>query len=92
MTATPLARSTRLRSAEHPAEHARQGASTVAFYPDGTKLIVTERPTNLIDVFSAGADGTLSDPMFSKSVGGEPFGATFSPRTLPQSKCPVGAD
>ena len=54
------------------------GASTAVFSPDGTKLIVTERLTNRIDVFSVDPDGSLSDPVFNASAGTDPFGATFS--------------
>lgn len=53
--------------------------STIAFSPDGSKLIVTERQTNKIDVFSVAEDGSLTNPVVDTSEGIEPFGATFAP-------------
>jgi 6-phosphogluconolactonase len=53
--------------------------STIAFSPDGSKLIVTERQTNKIDVFSVSRDGSLTNPVVNTSEGEEPFGATFAP-------------
>jgi 6-phosphogluconolactonase len=53
--------------------------STIAFSPDGSKLIVTERQTNKIDVFSVAGDGSLTNPVVDTSEGIEPFGATFAP-------------
>lgn len=53
--------------------------STITFSPDGSKLIVTERQTNKIDVFSVSRDGSLTNPTVNTSEGVEPFGATFAP-------------
>jgi 6-phosphogluconolactonase len=53
--------------------------STIAFSPDGSKLIVTERQTNKVDVFSVSGDGSLTNPVVNTSEGVEPFGATFAP-------------
>jgi 6-phosphogluconolactonase len=53
--------------------------STVAFSPDGSKLIVTERQTSKIDVFTVDADGSLSNPVVNAAQGVEPFGAAFAP-------------
>ena len=53
--------------------------ATIAFSPDGTKLIVTERQTSNIDVFSVASDGSLSDPAVTAAQGIEPFGAAFAP-------------
>ena len=55
------------------------GASTAAFTPDGSKLIVTERVANKIDVFTVNSDGSLTNPTFNDSQGIEPFGAQFTP-------------
>lgn len=52
---------------------------TIAFSPDGTKLIVTERQTSKIDVFSVAPDGSLTNPVANAAQGIEPFGASFSP-------------
>jgi 6-phosphogluconolactonase (cycloisomerase 2 family) len=51
----------------------------IAFSPDGGKLIVTERQTSKIDVFSVAADGSLTSPMANAAQGVEPFGASFTP-------------
>jgi 6-phosphogluconolactonase (cycloisomerase 2 family) len=52
---------------------------TIAFSPDGSKLIVTERQTSKIDVFSVASDGSLSNPVVNGDQGVEPFGASFAP-------------
>ena len=54
------------------------GVSTVAFTPDGSKLVVTERLTNKIDVFTVNGDGSLSNPVSNNSAGVEPFGIEFN--------------
>ena len=51
----------------------------IAFSPDGTKLIVTERQTSKIDVFTVAANGSLSNPVVNTAQGIEPFGAAFAP-------------
>jgi 6-phosphogluconolactonase (cycloisomerase 2 family) len=52
---------------------------TIAFSPDGSKLIVTERQTNNIDVFSVASDGSLTNGVVTAAQGVEPFGAAFAP-------------
>jgi 6-phosphogluconolactonase len=52
--------------------------ATVKFSPDGKKLVVTERVTNQIDVYSVSEDGYLHDPVFNTSLKLEPFGFTFT--------------
>jgi 6-phosphogluconolactonase (cycloisomerase 2 family) len=51
----------------------------IAFSPDGSKLIVTERQTNKIDVFSVAQDGSLTNAVVNAAEGVEPFGASFTP-------------
>jgi len=51
----------------------------IAFSPDGTKVIVTERQTSNIDVFSVAADGSLTNATVTASGGVESFGARFAP-------------
>ncbi len=51
----------------------------IAFSPDGSKLIVTERQTSNIDVFTVAADGSLTNPVVTAAQGVEPFGAAFAP-------------
>jgi 6-phosphogluconolactonase len=55
------------------------GAASIAFSPDGSHLIVTERTSNLIDVFTVFPDGTLSAITENPSVGPGAFAATFAP-------------
>jgi 6-phosphogluconolactonase len=50
----------------------------VAISPDGAKVIVTERQTSKIDVFSVAADGAITGPVANAAQGMEPFGAHFS--------------
>jgi 6-phosphogluconolactonase (cycloisomerase 2 family) len=52
--------------------------STIAFSPDGYKLVLSERQTNKIDIFSVQPDGTLANPVFNTAVGNEPFGLQFT--------------
>jgi 6-phosphogluconolactonase (cycloisomerase 2 family) len=51
----------------------------VSFTPDGSHLLVTEKGTDLIDVFAVNGDGTTSGPIPKKSVAHTPFGFTFGP-------------
>jgi 6-phosphogluconolactonase len=52
---------------------------SVAFSPDGHWLAVTEEATPAIDIFSVGADGTLSQATINKDVGAGTFSASFAP-------------
>src|SRR6266576_4772643 len=56
------------------------GPAQVAFSPDGRSLIVTEKNTNLIDVYSVGRNGVASGPASVASAGATPFGFAFGPR------------
>ncbi|MGH2731469.1 MAG: lactonase family protein, partial [Actinomycetota bacterium] len=49
----------------------------VAFDPSGDLLVVTEKGTNVIDVFPVGDDGRPGDPVRNESSGEVPFGFTF---------------
>lgn len=53
------------------------GPSQIQFTPDGTRLIVTERQTNIIDVFPVDAYGRVGEPVRNQSAGLAPFTATF---------------
>ena len=44
---------------------------------NGRIIVVTERNTNLLSIFTMQADGSLNDPIFSNSSGTGPFGAVF---------------
>lgn len=54
-------------------------AGSVAFSPDGHFLAVTEKATNLIDVFEVLADGTLSSMRTNESAGPGAFAVGFAP-------------
>ncbi len=56
-----------------------RNASSLAFSPDGRFLVVTERLTNLLDVFPVQSDGTLGTVVENTSAGTVPFAATFAP-------------
>jgi 6-phosphogluconolactonase len=55
------------------------GPGAVAFSPDGKYLLVTERATPSIDVFSVLPDGLLSSLTVNKNVGAGTFAVTFDP-------------
>lgn len=67
-----------IRNSKQPLSTLDTEPSTIAFSPDGSRLIVTERQTNKIDVFSVATDGSLTNPVVDTSEGIEPFGATFA--------------
>jgi 6-phosphogluconolactonase len=54
-------------------------SGAVSFSPDGHYLLVTEKATNTIDVFSVLSDGTLSPITVNTDVGPGTFSATFTP-------------
>lgn len=51
----------------------------VEFTPEGRKLVVTEKNTNLIDVFTVRSSGRLGPPNVQASEGETPFGFAFDP-------------
>lgn len=55
------------------------GAASVSFSPDGKFLAVTERLTNLVDVFAVQSDGTLGTIVKNPSVGPGAFAVKFAP-------------
>jgi 6-phosphogluconolactonase (cycloisomerase 2 family) len=69
----PIAGATRALSTAHP------NPAQVQISPDGSQLVVTEKLTNLIDIYQIAADGSLSMPAFAPSVGIYPFGMAFDP-------------
>ncbi len=66
-----LANSTRPLSAALP------GAAQVAFTPDGTTLVVTEKGTTKIDTYTMNVDGTPNGPTIQSAAGPGPFGFAF---------------
>ena len=72
-----------------PIPHSTRGLSApnarpsqVSIYPDGSQVVVTERETNAISVFSVHRDGTLSDPSVTPSPRPVPFGFDFTNRNV----------
>ena len=55
------------------------GAASLAFSPNGRFLVVTERETNNVDVFSVRNNGTLSPIVINPSVGPGAFAVAFAP-------------
>jgi 6-phosphogluconolactonase len=77
-----LSREGKLTALEDSARPLGVGAfSQVGFDPKGTALVITQRDTNEIHVFSVGKDGLPSEtPITSDSVGEGPFGFIFDQR------------
>ncbi|HCI80805.1 MAG TPA: hypothetical protein DHW02_14065 [Ktedonobacter sp.] len=69
----PIAGSTKALSTTHP------NPAQVQIDPSGHYLLVTEKATNLIDVYRIHEDGSLSNPTSFSSVGVYPFGFAFNP-------------
>jgi len=56
------------------------GPAQVSFSPDGGGLVVTEKNTNLVDVYAVNANGAAGARTSFTSAGGTPFGFAFGPR------------
>lgn len=52
----------------------------IGFSPNGAFLVVTEKTTNVIDVFGVNDDGTATAPQVFPSAGPTPFGFSFGKR------------
>lgn len=57
---------------------AMTGPAQIAMVPDGSRLVVTEKPTNRIVTYAVAADGTPGDPVVTASAGVTPFGSMFT--------------
>jgi 6-phosphogluconolactonase (cycloisomerase 2 family) len=68
----PLAGSTR------PLSGTGVGPAQVGFDPSGRWLVVTEKNTNLIDVYAVDRTGYASAPVVNPSAGQTPFGFAFN--------------
>ncbi len=75
-TLTPIANSTQ------PLSAASTSPAQVSFTPDGRQLVVTERATNIIDIYAVDDDGVAGAPTSLPSAGTTPFGFDFSKRGL----------
>ncbi|HEX4667455.1 MAG TPA: beta-propeller fold lactonase family protein [Chthoniobacterales bacterium] len=51
----------------------------VSFTPDGTQIIVTEKGTQLLDIFNVLSNGLTDGPVAQRSSGKTPFGFAFGP-------------
>jgi 6-phosphogluconolactonase len=71
---TPIAGSSR------PLSGPSVGPAQVAFSPDGRRLVVTEKTTNLIDLYPVDPTGVAGARTSFKSAGGTPFGFAFGRR------------
>ncbi|MBV8834537.1 MAG: beta-propeller fold lactonase family protein [Acidobacteriaceae bacterium] len=70
---TPIANSVRFLSTN------TSGAASLSFSPDGRFLVITERLTNSIDVFSVQEDGTLAPIVVNQDALPGTFGVAFAP-------------
>lgn len=68
----PIAGATRPLSAPHP------NPAQVQIDPSGHFVLVTEKGTNLLDVYQIQRDGSLNGPTTVPSVGAVPFGLAFT--------------
>jgi 6-phosphogluconolactonase len=66
--------------AVQPLSGPNTGPAQVGFTQDGESLVVTERATNLIGVFSIGENGVAEPGQFHPSAGVTPFGFVFDQR------------
>jgi len=73
-TLTPIVGSTQ------PLSGTNVGPAEVAFSPDGRRLVVSEKNTNLLDVYAVDANGVASGRISVASAGGTPFGFSFGLR------------
>src|SRR5256884_5239259 len=71
---------TPIAGATLPLSGSTVGPADVQFSPDGRHLVVTEKNTNLLDVYAVGASGVASGPTTTASAGGTPFGFAFGLR------------
>jgi 6-phosphogluconolactonase len=55
------------------------GPGSIRISPDLHTLVVTEKPTNLIDIFALGPDGVPGESKVVVASGPTPFGADFDP-------------
>jgi 6-phosphogluconolactonase len=68
---TPIEGSTR------PLSSADADGAQIAFSPDGSAVVVTERVTDRISTYAVGDDGLLDGPMAHASSGATPYGFDF---------------
>ncbi len=71
-----------IQNSTHALAGANAAAAQVGFSPDGDLLLVTEKNTNLIDVFQVGDEGRIEHTASLPSNGATPFGFSFGPRGI----------
>src|SRR5438034_2818791 len=71
---------TAIAGATRPLSGSNVGPAQVSFSPDGRRLVVTEKNTNLLDVYAVDANGAASGRASVASAGGTPFGFAFGHR------------
>jgi 6-phosphogluconolactonase (cycloisomerase 2 family) len=69
----------RIHGATRPLSTSQPNPAEVLIDPTGHFLVVTEKMTNLIDVYQIHQDGSLSGPTTYPSTGVYPFGMAFDP-------------
>jgi len=69
---------TMLPGSSRPLSGTGVGPAQVGFDPSGRWLVVTEKNTNLIDVYGVGSGGYASAPVVNPSAGQTPFGFAFN--------------
>ena len=57
---------------------AAPGPAQISFSPDGNTLVVAEKATSVIDLYTVGKDGLASGPVVYPSSGTTPFGFAFT--------------
>jgi 6-phosphogluconolactonase (cycloisomerase 2 family) len=67
-----------LAGSTQPLSGAGVAPAQISFSRDGTTLVVTEKATNLIDLYMVGADGIASGPSANASSGTTPYGFAFT--------------
>ncbi len=68
-----------LRGSTRPLSGDAANAAQVAISPDGRSLVVTEKATQLIDVYRLDGDGRSTRQTAAHSEGSTPFGFDFTP-------------
>ena len=74
----PTGALTVLPGSSRPLSGTGVGPAQVGFDPSGRWLVVTEKNTNLIDVYQVADNGYASDPTVNPSAGATPFGFAFN--------------
>ena len=67
-----------IAGSSRPLSSSNAGAAQISFAPDGRALVVTERFTNAITVYSLDANGVAGQPQVHASSGATPFGFDFT--------------